>query len=250
MNLLKRMFNNHKKVTVFKNINSEAAITKVVAMNTISHENSDHFTLDDPTQISIALKKWAFEPIDNIGRCGYDYTLFFYSDNTLINHSSLCFRCNRLAFQDKIYKISQNEILQLLNNDFTPVYKHIKKFNNIQEGRNFWKKLKDQSEIIFIKKNQPLWLKYDGKFEVNFSSNDSSRKNAKSYLHDSLQKFSDNKEHKLRFASQKESEKKFSYRYYVYGSKKLYDNIEGLTKNNWKELQNLEIELLYKNKPE
>jgi hypothetical protein len=250
VNLLKELFKNRKKVNVFETLNSESTITRIVAIHIRNPENPEHFILDNRSKISVALKKWAFEPIEDIGRCGYDYILSFYNDKELIDHSDLCFGCNRLAIQQDIYKISQNEVLKLLKNDFVPVYKHLKKFKSIQEGRIFWKELEGQSEIIFLKKEEPLWLKYDGRFEVNFNVNNPSRENAEKFLQNSFQKISNKEEYKLRFTSQRKSEKEFAYRCYVYGTKKLYDDIEGINKNNWKELQNIEIELMYKHKPE
>ncbi len=242
---------NYKKVNVFKNINSELVVTKIVAINIRGGENMDHFILDQPAKISENLKKWTFEPIDSIGRCGYDYTLFFYdNNNTLIDYSDLCFQCNRLAFQHEIYKISEKEIVQLLKNDFTPVYKQMKTFKSIQEGRAFWKKMEEESNIFYLKKDQPLWLKYDGKFEVNFSTNNSSREAAESFLQSRFQEVSNKQEYKFRLASKKESEGTFSYRYYVYSSKEIYDKLEGIIKKNWKELSISEVELFYKNKPE
>jgi hypothetical protein len=154
-----------------------------------------------------------------------------------------------LTFQDGIYKISKNEIVKLLRNDFTPVYKQTKKFKSIQEGRAFWKEVEGQSNSFYLEKEEPLWLKYDGKFEVNFTNDNSSKEHAEEFLQDHFKEFSGNQEYKFRFASQKESEDTFFYRYYVYGSKGIYDDIEGITKKRWKELSFSEIELFYKNKP-
>jgi hypothetical protein len=206
--------------------------------------------MDNPSKIGAVLKKWAFEPTDSMGRCGSDYLLLFYKDNVQIDYSYFCFQCNRLVFEDLIFEISQTEILRLLNNDFIPVYKHKKAFQSIEEGRIFWKEMKNQSEIICIQKKQPLWLKYDGKFQVNFSLNISSREEAEKFLTNQLQSALKTQEYKLRFASKKPSEEGFNYKCYVYGSKKLYDSIEGVLKQDWKELQNPELELLYKNNPE
>jgi hypothetical protein len=58
MNLLKRILGNNKKVNVFKNINSELAITRVMAVNTRGDENGNHFILDNSIEISKKLNKW------------------------------------------------------------------------------------------------------------------------------------------------------------------------------------------------
>jgi hypothetical protein len=91
---------------------------KIVATHIREGKNPKNYLLDEGDKLPLIVEKWRFEPKDSIGRCGYDYNIFFTNGEINIP-ISVCFLCNTLIFNNsKNYKISKKKIMTLLREDF------------------------------------------------------------------------------------------------------------------------------------
>lgn len=91
---------------------------KIVANHVRAGKSPKNYVLEDAGKLPTIIEKWAFEPGEVVGRCGYDYQIIITNGERTIP-ISVCFLCNTLVFNHlENYKVSKKQMMNLLIEDF------------------------------------------------------------------------------------------------------------------------------------
>lgn len=249
MNFLKNLFNK-KNIKVFEHFYSQNSITQIIALDLRNLNAPKHFILNDPVALSKTMqKKWASLPSEGLCRGGYDYSITFFENEKKLDYSLICFECNSLTFQSKIYGIKKSNILSTLNSNFIPLYEHSKIFKDKETGRKFWSTVKSNPELIVLENQIPQWLNYDGEFSVYFPVEISlayQPEKTKDILKAKMKKFNPTENFSLSYIAMSGNKEEAGHLYKVFGSKNLFENTKDLSKMNWKEFTEFKLPLFSK----
>lgn len=260
MSLLSKLFGGNKLEKVFEMIEFDRSDLDIFVLDMRGLDNPTNYYLTNHNGLKGIKKKWKFEPKNTMGRCWYDYEIFL-KDQEKYAAILICFECNSLTFMGSpnetptLFAIEKEKILQLLEEDFRRLNTVKKTFSSKKEGRDFWTEIRRKNELYIFENKLPKWLKFDGRFSTNFKTHE--------YIDDKdVEKLSDNE-----FASQVFADylKQYStgddfsldcltfmgatrgHYFYVNCTHELYERVEGLKKDAWKEFEDYSIFLHYKN---
>lgn len=165
MSILNKFFKDKKGPSIFEEyLHSE--ISFIQALNVREAEEPKNFYQDQKSDIQSFLAGWQLNPVDDFGRCGYDYTIKLFSGDTFATYASLCFHCERIKIDKMIYQLEREVILNQFNNYLKEAKTIIHSFQGRKEGRLFWAQEKSNPLLINAEFQAPAWEIFDGSFNV------------------------------------------------------------------------------------
>lgn len=266
MDFLKRIFSN-RKLNVFDKFDIENYHYQILIKNIRHGSNKSAYFLDNQVAIEKLSKKWKLPLAESVCRGGYDFSINIFRDNELVELSLVCFECDSWSIQNSsnldksLFKISQREFQDFLQNYFREIEIKEKKFSDRNKALIFWEKEKCNPKLIQQHQLLPDWMRFEGEYTLNFFlQNLNSKINPTDYLEEKIKSFGDCGEYEFGQLMAAGNDEGYKYTFIMKSSKKLFEKIdefspEMLVKNNpkpkglfnkdWSSFDDFNLELYY-----
>lgn len=206
-----------------------------------------YYTLDIKKMKKIR-QIWQLNPMEDFHRCGYNFKGFLFHKDSLLCDFDITSECNSLILNNKSYEFTSS-IWEKVLNELTPVEEEIYKFEDIKEGRKYFKKISRLNSYLSIPYLRPKWVDYDGFFTTKITDYDNlGVQKIIEKLNVQLKKKCPKSIFFITYSSASTNGDITTYRLKIYSTKSLYEDIEAndlniTYKGKWKPIETIRLRL-------
>jgi len=162
------IFGSKGNVSLLEKYNFEKGNFTILGIRSPSTEDKlkklGHFYSDDIKLLNKLKKEWIKEDLSLFYSCIYNYTIFVFQSGVEKARFEISsgHGCDSVLTKNGQYYFNPLKLIKYMDKYKKPRLEE-KKFNTVQDGRNYIKKLNTRKNIL--KFSRPEWLIYDGEFD-------------------------------------------------------------------------------------